>query len=54
MYNGLTVNSTQRKSPRFLKGLFMERVRRVELPTLCLASIRSSQLSYTRAKILTT
>jgi hypothetical protein len=26
----------------------MERVRRVELPTLCLASIRSSQLSYTR------
>jgi hypothetical protein len=29
----------------------MERVRRVELPTLCLASIRSSQLSYTRSKI---
>jgi hypothetical protein len=29
----------------------MERVRRVELPTLCLASIRSSQLSYTRNKI---
>jgi hypothetical protein len=26
----------------------VERVRRVELPTLCLASIRSSQLSYTR------
>ena len=30
----------------------MERVRRVELPTLCLASIRSSQLSYTRSKFL--
>lgn len=30
----------------------MERVRRVELPTLCLASIRSSQLSYTRVKFL--
>jgi hypothetical protein len=29
----------------------MERVRRVELPTLCLASIRSSQLSYTRMQI---
>ena len=29
----------------------MERVRRVELPTLCLASIRSSQLSYTRLPI---
>jgi hypothetical protein len=29
----------------------MERVRRVELPTLCLASIRSSQLSYTRIVI---
>ena len=29
----------------------MERVRRVELPTLCLASIRSSQLSYTRMLI---
>jgi hypothetical protein len=29
----------------------MERVRRVELPTLCLASIRSSQLSYTRIRI---
>ena len=29
----------------------MERVRRVELPTLCLASIRSSQLSYTRILI---
>jgi hypothetical protein len=28
--------------------LNLERVRRVELPTLCLASIRSSQLSYTR------
>jgi hypothetical protein len=28
----------------------MERVRRVELPTLCLASIRSSQLSYTRMR----
>ena len=28
----------------------MERVRRVELPTLCLASIRSSQLSYTRVE----
>src|ERR1044071_7341813 len=30
----------------------MERVRRVELPTLCLASIRSSQLSYTRVEFL--
>jgi len=29
----------------------MERVRRVELPTLCLASIRSSQLSYTRNEV---
>src|SRR5688572_10579117 len=38
----------EKKSPRFLKGLKVERVRRVELPTLCLASIRSSQLSYTR------
>jgi hypothetical protein len=36
------------KSPREIKGFLMERVRRVELPTLCLASIRSSQLSYTR------
>jgi hypothetical protein len=36
------------KSPRKIEGLKMERVRRVELPTLCLASIRSSQLSYTR------
>jgi integrase len=42
-------NSEQNeKSPRKSKGLKMERVRRVELPTLCLASIRSSQLSYTR------
>jgi hypothetical protein len=32
----------------------MERVRRVELPTLCLASIRSSQLSYTRAGKIST
>ena len=32
----------------------MERVRRVELPTLCLASIRSSQLSYTRMLISST
>src|SRR5262245_34888791 len=39
------------KSPRKTKGLKMERVRRVELPTLCLASIRSSQLSYTRMLI---
>jgi hypothetical protein len=34
--------------------LGMERVRRVELPTLCLASIRSSQLSYTRDILLST
>lgn len=33
------------------RALDMERVRRVELPTLCLASIRSSQLSYTRMQI---
>ena len=32
----------------------MERVRRIELPTLCLASIRSSQLSYTRMGIFPT
>ena len=32
----------------------LERVRRVELPTLCLASIRSSQLSYTRNVLLST
>ena len=32
----------------------MERVRRVELPTLCLASIRSSQLSYTRTEFIPT
>ena len=32
----------------------MERVRRVELPTLCLASIRSSQLSYTRIVMIPT
>lgn len=36
------------KRPRFPEALNLERVRRVELPTLCLASIRSSQLSYTR------
>jgi integrase len=36
------------------EALDMERVRRVELPTLCLASIRSSQLSYTRSKIFST
>lgn len=36
------------KKPSISRGLKMERVRRVELPTLCLASIRSSQLSYTR------
>jgi hypothetical protein len=36
------------KRPRSPEALKMERVRRVELPTLCLASIRSSQLSYTR------
>ena len=40
----------ERKSPWFPKGLNLERVRRVELPTLCLASIRSSQLSYTRVE----
>ncbi len=39
---------TEIKRPRFPEALKMERVRRVELPTLCLASIRSSQLSYTR------
>jgi hypothetical protein len=46
----MIVHRNQRKkiSPRLLEGLKMERVRRVELPTLCLASIRSSQLSYTR------
>jgi hypothetical protein len=37
-----------KNKPRKFRGLKMERVRRVELPTLCLASIRSSQLSYTR------
>ena len=41
----------EKKSPRKIEGLEMERVRRVELPTLCLASIRSSQLSYTRIVI---
>ena len=35
-------------------GEKMERVRRVELPTLCLASIRSSQLSYTRNTFFST
>ena len=38
----------ERKSPRFPKGLKVERVIGVEPTTLCLASIRSSQLSYTR------
>jgi hypothetical protein len=42
------------KSPRKSRGLKMERVRRVELPTLCLASIRSSQLSYTRSTFFST
>src|SRR5690348_14339259 len=42
----------KRKSPRYFEGLRVERVRRVELPTLCLASIRSSQLSYTRVQFL--
>ena len=45
---------SEKKSPRKTRGLKMERVRRVELPTLCLASIRSSQLSYTRIFISTT
>ena len=40
------------KKPRYFEGLRVERVRRVELPTLCLASIRSSQLSYTRVEFL--
>jgi integrase len=44
----------EKKKPLKTKGLKMERVRRVELPTLCLASIRSSQLSYTRMPIPTT
>jgi len=35
MANGGSLN---KKSPRSLKGLNLERVRRVELPTLCLAS----------------
>jgi hypothetical protein len=37
----MIVHRNQRKkiSPRLLEGLKMERVRRVELPTLCLASI---------------
>ena len=40
--------------PRCARREELERVRRVELPTLCLASIRSSQLSYTRmGKIFT-
>ena len=43
----------KRKSPREIGGLKVERVRRVELPTLCLASIRSSQLSYTRLITIT-
>ena len=38
----------KRKSPWFPKGLKVERVIGVEPTTLCLASIRSSQLSYTR------
>ena len=37
-----------KKSPWFPKGLKLERVIGVEPTTLCLASIRSSQLSYTR------
>src|SRR5262245_61839187 len=43
-YNGLKTRTSRR-------ALRVERVRRVELPTLCLASIRSSQLSYTRIEI---
>ena len=39
------------KSPWFPKGLSLERVIGVEPTTLCLASIRSSQLSYTRDEI---
>ena len=39
-----------KKSPWFPKGFKMERVIGVEPTTLCLASIRSSQLSYTRIK----
>src|SRR5512145_845311 len=42
----------KRKSPRKIEGLEVERVRRIELPTLCLASIRSSQLSYTRSSLV--
>ena len=38
----------QIKSPRKTRGLKVERVIGVEPTTLCLASIRSSQLSYTR------
>ena len=46
--------SKKRQRPRFLRAFIMERVRRVELPTLCLASIRSSQLSYTRTDKIST
>ena len=48
-----TSSSTRLKQKKGLKinPSKLERVRRVELPTLCLASIRSSQLSYTRIVI---
>jgi integrase len=50
----LFAGEQEKKKPLRNKGLKLERVRRVELPTLCLASIRSSQLSYTRLFISTT
>jgi hypothetical protein len=44
----------QIKKPPETRGLKVERVIGVEPTTLCLASIRSSQLSYTRMVISTT
>ena len=35
--------SRKRKSPREIRGLKVERVRRVELPTLCLASMEGEK-----------
>jgi hypothetical protein len=41
--------SGQQKSPPFLEGFLIKRLKRLELSTFCMASRRSSQLSYSRA-----
>jgi hypothetical protein len=45
-----TRGGTQIEEPPEIRGFFVKRLKRLELSTFCMASRRSSQLSYSRAE----